>query len=64
MTYTVFFRMPMYNPYKTHFQNANRYTASRFARDMEKVHAIIAEGEAKGWTVSRVVSNTGKTVNI
>ena len=57
--YTVFYKRDSYNPYRTYFQNANRFVGS-------KSFANIEEAKEFANTVSepRVYGPTGKKITI
>lgn len=48
MKYTVFFKKANYNPYRSYFQNANRYAGSKsFATELEARNFAESVSEAR-----------------
>lgn len=52
-TYTVIFKIAIYNPYRSYSRNANRYINSKFCKTLEEARAI-----AKTVDVKHIIDNT------
>lgn len=64
MKYTIFYRRPNYNPYRSYFQNQDRYTAHVSVSGKEAAEAKAAEIIASGYTIKAIYNGIGKKVSI
>lgn len=64
MKYTIFYRRPNYNPYRSYYQNQDRYTAHVIVSGEEAAATKVAEIVSSGCTIKGIYNNIGKKVNL
>lgn len=60
--YTVHYRKPSYNPYRSYPRNCDRYAGSSIVEGLEAVRAKIAELVAAGCTIKDIYNVAGRRI--